>query len=150
MCECAAKCVDVASWPASRSTDAFLGLVARLPWSDSNNCLAPDANTGVPPVNIADPFGRGGSPDPTTFALFPSSMQVACATSPDGNAAFLTLSEGLVEISRFYAFRNLASAICVGESIFLGTARGSMSQWKQHNCISVSSNGPERRALCRS
>ncbi|CAE7217217.1 unnamed protein product, partial [Symbiodinium sp. CCMP2456] len=77
----------------------------RLPWSDSNNCLAPDANTGVPPVNVADPFGRGGSPDPATFALFPSSMQVACATSPDGNAAFLTLSEGLVEISRFYAFR---------------------------------------------
>ena len=68
-----------------------------------------------PPVNIADPFGRGGSPatwlnvkqcqqssgfrywhepgreDPAQFTLFPASTQVACATSPDGNAAFLTL-----------------------------------------------------------
>ena len=35
-------------WVAIPEGNPEADLVARLPWSDSNNCLAADANTGVP------------------------------------------------------------------------------------------------------
>ncbi|CAJ1387572.1 unnamed protein product, partial [Effrenium voratum] len=76
----------------------------RLPWRDSEDCTSVDARLGVAPVNLADPFGRGNF-DPARFAFFPGNTKVACASSPDGTTAYLTVSEALVEISRFYVFR---------------------------------------------
>eukprot|EP00931_Biecheleriopsis_adriatica_P017893 TRINITY_DN12682_c0_g2_i5.p1 TRINITY_DN12682_c0_g2~~TRINITY_DN12682_c0_g2_i5.p1 ORF type:complete len:3456 (+),score=703.92 TRINITY_DN12682_c0_g2_i5:578-10369(+) len=77
----------------------------RLPWRDSNDCTLPDPGSGVPPVEIADPFGVGDRMDTDRFTTFPEGTQVSCAVSPDGGSALLTLSQGLVEISRYYAFR---------------------------------------------
>ena len=76
----------------------------QFPWQDSSDCTEVDTNLGVAPMNLSDPFGRGGSPDPARFALFPAS-QIGCTTSVDKRTAFLTISEALVEIARVYAFR---------------------------------------------
>lgn len=74
-----------------------------LPWQDSSDCTQEDPTMGLAPLNISHPFGAG-SPDSARFALFPEA-RVACARSPDGQTAYLTLSEPLVEITRLYAFR---------------------------------------------
>ena len=42
----------------------------RIPWEDSDDCLTPDPVTGVPPVDIYNPFGAA-TPDPLQFATMP-------------------------------------------------------------------------------